>query len=107
MSATSKHSSIIQGTANAVYKFKTSEDTKVRPYLIGGVGLYNSKVTGDDVPDDVESSTPTSASTAARASTSRRARVGLFVEGRFHNVFTEGDNTKFIPITVGVRLGGS
>ena len=33
--------------------------------------------------------------------------VALFVEGRFHNVFSDGSNTNFIPITVGVRLGGS
>jgi hypothetical protein len=33
--------------------------------------------------------------------------LGLFVEGRFHNVFSDPDNTNFIPITVGVRLGGS
>jgi hypothetical protein len=33
--------------------------------------------------------------------------AGVFLEGRFHNVFTEGDNTSFIPITVGVRFGGS
>jgi hypothetical protein len=31
----------------------------------------------------------------------------VFVEGRFHNVFTEGDNTNFIPFTVGVRFGGN
>jgi hypothetical protein len=33
--------------------------------------------------------------------------AGVFVEGRFHNVFTEGDNTNFIPFPVGVRLGGN
>ncbi len=33
--------------------------------------------------------------------------LSLFVEGRFHNVFTEGESSNFIPITVGVRLGGS
>jgi hypothetical protein len=32
--------------------------------------------------------------------------AGLFVEGRFHDVFTDGGSTQFIPITVGIRLGG-
>ena len=32
--------------------------------------------------------------------------VGLFVEGRFHNVFTEDNSTSFIPITAGIRFGG-
>jgi hypothetical protein len=32
--------------------------------------------------------------------------VGLFVEGRFHNVFSDGSDGTFIPITVGIRFGG-
>ena len=97
---------MIQGTANAVYKFQTSEDTKVRPYLIGGVGLYNGKVTGDDVTGDPESQTDFGINAGAGFDFVAGA-VGLFVEGRFHNVFTEDESTNFIPITVGVRLGGS
>ena len=33
-------------------------------------------------------------------------RVGLFVEGRFHNVFADGADLRYIPVTVGLRLGG-
>jgi hypothetical protein len=29
------------------------------------------------------------------------------VEGRFHNVFVTGSDFHYIPITVGVRFGGS
>jgi opacity protein-like surface antigen len=97
---------IIQGTANAVYRFQVSEDTKIRPYIIGGVGLYNFKLTGDDVPDNFESETDFGINAGAGFDFEAGA-VALFVEGRFHNVFTEGDNTNFIPVTVGVRLGGS
>ena len=32
--------------------------------------------------------------------------VGLFVEGRFHNVFGDPENSNFIPITAGISLGG-
>lgn len=96
---------IIQGTANVVYRFANSPDTKVRPYLIGGVGLYNSKLTGDDVPDGFGSDTDFGVNAGAGFDFVAGS-VGLFVEGRFHNVFTEDDNTNFIPITVGVRLGG-
>jgi hypothetical protein len=28
------------------------------------------------------------------------------VEGRFHDVFTTGKDLQFIPITIGIRLGG-
>ena len=45
------HTQVIQGTANAVYTFTTSEASTFHPYLIGGVGIYNSKLSGDDVPD--------------------------------------------------------
>ncbi len=97
---------IIQGTANAVYKFRTSEETKIRPYIIGGVGLYSSKPTGDGVPDGVDSQTDFGINGGAGFDF-KLGSAGLFVEGRFHNVFTDGDNTNFIPITAGVRLGGN
>ncbi len=97
---------VIQGTANAVYRFANSAETKVRPYLIGGVGLYNSKLTGDDVPDNVDGSTDFGINAGAGFDFQAGA-VALFVEGRFHNVFSDGSNTNFIPVTLGVRLGGS
>ena len=96
---------IIQGTANAVYTFTTSEESTFHPYLIGGVGLYNMKLTGDDVPDDLDSETDFGINAGAGFDFQAGA-VGLFIEGRFHNVFTEDESTNFIPITVGVRLGG-
>jgi hypothetical protein len=96
---------VIQGTANAVYRFQTAEDTKVRPYLIGGVGLYNAKATGDDVIDD--SSETDFGINGGAGFDFQAGNVGVFVEGRFHNVFSDPSNTNFIPITVGVRLGGS
>jgi hypothetical protein len=33
--------------------------------------------------------------------------AGLFVEDRWHTVFTSGSNTTFMPITIGIRFGGS
>ena len=96
---------VIQGTANAVYTFTTAEESTFHPYLIGGVGLYNMKLTGDDVPDGIDSETDFGINAGAGFDF-RAGAVGLFVEGRFHNVFTEGESTNFIPITVGVRLGG-
>lgn len=96
---------VIQGTANAVYTFTTAEESTFHPYLIGGVGLYNMKLTGDDVPDDLDSETDFGINAGAGFDFQAGA-VGLFLEGRFHNVFTEDESTNFIPITVGVRLGG-
>ena len=99
------NSQIIQGTANVVYTFTTAEESTFHPYLIGGVGLYNFKFTGDDVPDGTESNTDFGINAGAGFDF-QAGSVGLFVEGRFHNVFTEDESTNFIPITVGIRFGG-
>ncbi|MGH7507963.1 MAG: outer membrane beta-barrel protein [Gemmatimonadales bacterium] len=99
-------SQFIYGTANAVYKFATAEDTRFRPYLIGGGGVYNLKPTGDDVIGDPGSETKFGINAGAGFDI-KAGGAGLFLEGRFHNIFTEGSNTQFIPLTVGIRLGGS
>jgi hypothetical protein len=97
---------LIQGTANAVYRFQNSPETKIRPYLIAGLGLYNSKFTGDDVPDDLGSETDFGINGGAGFDF-QAGSLGLFIEGRFHNVFVEDESTNFIPISLGVRFGGS
>ena len=99
---------LIMGTGNIVFKFKTSEESTFRPYLIGGGGVYNSKITGSDDPSDVLPGGETKFGINAGAGFDFKAGgAGLFIEGRFHSVFTEGPNLKFIPITVGIRLGGN
>jgi hypothetical protein len=105
-----RSSQIIQGTANLVYKFKTSEESTFRPYIIGGAGVYNFKaVGGDDVSPPGEGDTSTEFGINAGAGFDFKAGgAGLFVEGRFHNVFGDGaSDAQFIPITVGIRLGGN
>ena len=97
---------IIQGTANVVYTFTTAEESTFHPYLIGGVGLYNFKLTGDDVPDVLDESNTEFGINAGAGFDFQAGNVGLFLEGRFHNVFTEGESSNFIPITVGIRFGG-
>ena len=98
----------IMGTGNVVFKFKTSEESTFRPYLLGGVGLYNGKTTADDDPGDVLGGGETDFGINAGAGFDFKAGgAGLFIEGRFHNVFTSGTNTRFIPITLGIRFGGN
>jgi opacity protein-like surface antigen len=101
---------IINGTVNAVFKFPVAEESRFGPYLIGGVGYYNFKAVGDDVPSGVDdSSSDFGLNAGAGFDIALGSRAGLFVEGRFHNVFTDVEDTKFIPITAGVKfaLGGS
>jgi hypothetical protein len=96
------------GTGNVVFKFKTSEESTFRPYLIGGGGVYNVKTTGNVTPGTLFEGGVTKFGINAGAGFDFKAgAVGLFAEGRFHDVFTSGENVKFIPITVGIRFGGS
>ncbi|HEX6433622.1 MAG TPA: hypothetical protein VFZ87_05255 [Gemmatimonadales bacterium] len=97
-------SQLMFGTANAVYKFQSSTVTRWRPYVIGGIGVYNSKATGEDAP---EGSTTDAGINLGAGFDVQAGGAGLFVEARWHNVFLEGDNRKFLPITLGIRLGGS
>jgi hypothetical protein len=100
----------IMGTGNLVFKFKSSEESKVRPYLIGGGGVYNMKATGtNDLGTlvDTENSTTKFGLNAGAGFDFKAGGAGLFIEGRFHDVFTEGEDVKFIPVTLGIRFGGS
>jgi hypothetical protein len=98
---------VIQGTANVVYTFTTAEESTFHPYLIGGLGLYNEKATGDSLQAIVGDQSETDFGINAGAGFDfQLGSVGLFVEGRFHNVFTEDNSTNFIPITAGIRFGG-
>ena len=99
---------LLVGTGNLVFKFKTSEESTFRPYLIGGGGVYNSKLTGSDDPGDVLPGGTTDFGVNVGAGFDFKAGgAGLFVEGRFHNVFNDGADLKFIPITLGIRFGGN
>jgi hypothetical protein len=95
---------VISGTANAVYTFSVAPGTQFRPYLIGGGGVYNLKLK----PDAGVSSSDTKFGINVGAGFNvKTSGVGLFVEARFHNVFVSGSDFHYIPITAGVRFGGS
>jgi hypothetical protein len=106
--STSLKDRFIMGTANLVFKFKSSEESRVRPYLIGGGGVYNVKATGTNDLGTIVSGGVTKFGLNAGAGFDFKAGgAGLFVESRFHDVFTSGENLKFLPITIGIRFGGS
>lgn len=97
---------VINGTANVVFSFPVSEETRFRPYLLGGVGVYNSKAKFEVGPDG-ESSTDFGINAGAGFDIGFGGGT-FFVEGRFHNVFeSDADDLKFIPITAGIRFGGN
>jgi outer membrane protein with beta-barrel domain len=75
-----------------------------RPYLLGGVGLYNYKLEGDDVPDGLTDSENDFGLSGGVGMTYHLGQVGVFAEGRFHNVFTSEEDIQYIPVLVGARI---
>ena len=71
-------------------------------YLIGGAGLFRSEITADDDGPDLGDTNNTDF--AVQGGVGLNFGPGLFVEGKFVNVFTEGQNTQLIPISIGIRF---
>jgi hypothetical protein len=94
---------IIDGTANVVYEFQVSPETRFRPYLIGGGGVYNIKAKPDVGPSPSDTKFGINAGAGFNFGS---ASTSFFIEGRFHNVFVTGSDFHFIPISIGVRFGG-
>src|SRR5215213_200834 len=97
----------ISGTANLVYRFKRagSEASRFNPYVIGGGGVYNSKGIGDDAALFGNDSSTDFGLNAGLGVNYTVSRIVLYLEGRYHTVFTDADDSHFIPVTLGVRFG--
>jgi opacity protein-like surface antigen len=98
---------IISGTANAVFGVPAASSA-FRPYLIGGVGLYNLKGSGSISFGGVTESGSDS-ETKFGLNGGAGIEFGLsglatFVEARFHSVFTEDSKTNFVPISFGIKF---
>ncbi|HET7471059.1 MAG TPA: outer membrane beta-barrel protein [Gemmatimonadales bacterium] len=102
------HSRMIGGTANAVVAFPGA--SMARPYLIGGLGLYNGKTTIDGLGSS-DSQTKFGINAGAGFDFGL-GKAKLFAEGRFHAIMkgvtdgTTGDEKTayMIPLTVGLRF---
>jgi hypothetical protein len=70
------------------------------PYLIGGVGFYNTDL-GFGGDDDSSSDFGINIGVGARFNLSG---FGTFAEIRFHNIFTDEEATRFIPLTFGIMF---
>ncbi len=96
---------ILNANLSGIFETTLDEAQKTRLYLLAGAGIYNYKLRGDDVPGGLDNSTSDFGISGGAGFSLRVGTIGLFLEGRFHNVFTEGSNLQYVPVTVGVRLG--
>lgn len=92
------HVQVLNGTLNAVINLPTPVIT---PYLIGGVGYYNTKVEVGELSEDGND-------VGVNAGVGVRLGLvglgGVFAEARLHNIFTEGESTRFVPVSLGIRF---
>ena len=86
---------ILSGTGNVVLNFTTAGG--IRPYLIGGVGLYNFDTEAGEGTTDFGLN-------AGGGLNFALSGFSTFLETRYHSVFTEEDNTNFLPIVFGIRF---
>jgi hypothetical protein len=113
---------IISGTANLVYTIAPPASV-VRPYLIGGAGVYNLRTRGTgDVGDFLEEFVGTREESTTRLGLNGGVGVevplsgiSVFGEARVHTIFTPserdpesgdrvGGRTTIVPIKVGIRF---
>jgi opacity protein-like surface antigen len=96
-------SSALGVTANVI--FKSASAMTIKPYVIGGVGLISSKVSGDLGPITYDSD--------SRSNLGIQGGGGLefqlsgfttFLEAKFVNSFTENKSTNWVPVTFGIRF---
>jgi len=97
-STVESNASIVAGTVNGVWLFPMTQPSTVRPYLIGGGGIYNERC------DGCESQTKFGLNGGAGVSIPLSGFTSI-IEARFHIVFDSdagSSNTTFIPISVGL-----
>lgn len=92
------HENILAATGNAVLAPKTSTEGSLRPYGIGGIGVYNVKASGADASD-----TKFGLNVGAGLELPLSG-ITTFVEARYHHVFGDGGSLGFIPLVVGVKF---
>ncbi len=97
------NSKIMGGMASLVYSF--TGGGSVTPYVLGGVGFYNLKVT---IPSfAVDTSVSKIGFGGGGGLRFAMGSASLFVEARYMNIATSGGSTSFVPIIAGVSFGGT
>jgi hypothetical protein len=96
----------IYGTGDVVFRLATSSASAFRPYLIGGVGVYNSRGIGRDARLFGAAAATDFGVNAGAGFNYVTGGTTLFVEARFHSIFTDPTHTQFVPLSGGIRFGG-
>ncbi|WP_396215628.1 outer membrane protein [Gemmatimonas sp.] len=89
---------------NVVYDFPTQSTSMIKPYVLGGLGLFNSKSTITIAGTEVSGSDTNFGVQAGAGLAFQLSGFSTFVEGRLVNVFSDNTSIRYVPITFGVRF---
>jgi opacity protein-like surface antigen len=95
--------SMLNFVGNALFPFGDPAST-ARPYAIGGLGLYRMKASAEFGGVDISDTQTKFGINVGGGFTFNLSGFETFVEARFHSVFTEVDNTNFIPLSFGFKF---
>ena len=88
---------IFDVTANVVYAPLPTPIAK--PYFIGGVGFYSTRIT--DSPRLGQDDIGVNGGAGVKFNF---IALKLFLDARYHHVFGDGEATSFIPVTIGIMF---
>jgi opacity protein-like surface antigen len=93
---------LLAGIASALYYFPVRTNGNViRPYVIGGAGVYNFRDSPDNLPSE---STTKFGLNFGGGIEFQLTGFSAFGEVRDHIVFTDVSNTNMIPLTFGIKF---
>lgn len=85
---------------NVVFEVPSAASARVKPYVLGGLGVHNGRfVVNDRAVDDSNFGLQ-----AGGGLTIQLSGFASFAEAKFVNVFGDGSSQRFVPITFGVRF---
>ncbi|MDF1504361.1 outer membrane beta-barrel protein [Roseisolibacter sp. H3M3-2] len=87
---------VISGAANVLYKFAGQT---ARPYLLGGVGLFNSASTAEDSESETDFGLNLGAGLEVPLS-----GITVFGDVRYQPIFSSPEKVNLVPIRVGIRF---
>ena len=90
------------GMAGGQFAFG-AEGSSVKPYILGQVGMVNSKVSGPGGSTDGETDFAFGGGAGVGFGLGSMA---AFVEGQFVSIMTEGESSNYIAARFGIRFGG-
>lgn len=100
------HLSILSGTANAVFMIPSDKSSPVRPYLIGGGGIYRLSFACDKcgITEDIPDAENKFGLNGGGGLNFALSGFTAFVEARYHHIFTDENAAKMVPVSFGIMF---